>query len=175
MGYAYRYYRINWTLSVGGARTHLRIGSGFLQRETTSRRELLMTSRATLGEVRIAVGEVCTNQGFKSLIPAKGVDGLFLFYQIGLNKERYKGLGIGSTFLEVNKRDTEQFEVLVAPKREQRRIAEILSTLDEAIEQTEALIAKHQQIKAGLMHDLFTRGVTPTATSAPPAIKPRPL
>lgn len=43
----------------------------------------------------------------------------------------------------------------------QRRIAEILSTLDEAIEQTEALIAKHQQIKAGLMHDLFTRGVTP--------------
>jgi len=122
---------------------------------------LLMTSRATLGEVRIAVGEVCTNQGFKSLIPVKGVDGRFLFYQIGLNKERYKGLGIGSTFLEVNKRDTERFEVLVAPEREQRRIAEILSTLDEAIEQTESLIAKHQQIKAGLMHDLFTRGVTP--------------
>ncbi|MDP2962376.1 MAG: restriction endonuclease subunit S [Sulfurimicrobium sp.] len=43
----------------------------------------------------------------------------------------------------------------------QCRIAEILSTLDEAIEQTEALIAKHQQIKAGLMHDLFTRGITP--------------
>lgn len=47
------------------------------------------------------------------------------------------------------------------PISEQRRIAEILTTLDEAIEQTEALIAKHQQIKAGLMHDLFTRGVTP--------------
>jgi type I restriction enzyme S subunit len=47
------------------------------------------------------------------------------------------------------------------PLPQQRRIAEILSTLDEAIEQTEALIAKHQQIKAGLMHDLFTRGVTP--------------
>lgn len=43
----------------------------------------------------------------------------------------------------------------------QRRIAEILSTVDEAIEQTETLIAKYQQIKAGLMHDLFTRGVTP--------------
>ena len=39
---------------------------------------------------------------------------------------------------------------------QQRRIAEILSTVDEAIEQTEALIAKYQQIKAGLMHDLFT-------------------
>src|SRR4026208_2300368 len=35
---------------------------------------LLMTSRATLGEVRIALREVCTNQGFKSLIPFKGVN-----------------------------------------------------------------------------------------------------
>ena len=43
----------------------------------------------------------------------------------------------------------------------QCRIAEILSTVDEAIEQAEALIAKYQQIKAGLMQDLFTRGITP--------------
>ena len=142
---------------------------------------LLMTSRATLGEVRIALGEVCTNQGFKSLIPFKGVDGHFLYYQIGLNKERYKGFGIGSTFLEVNKRDTERFELLVAPEKEQRRIAEILSTVDEAIEQTEALIAKYQQIKAGLMQDLFTRGVTPdghlrpTNVQAPHLYKDSPL
>ena len=122
---------------------------------------LLMTSRATLGEVRIAACEVCTNQGFKSLIPFRGVDNGFLFYQIAQNKERYKGLGIGSTFLEVNKRDTERFEVLIAPEPQQRRIAEIISTLDEAIEQTEELIEKMQQVKAGLMHDLFTRGVTP--------------
>lgn len=63
----------------------------------------------------------------------------------------------------------------------QRRIAEILSTLDEAIAQTEALIAKHQQIKAGLMHDLFTRGVTPdghlrpTREQAPGLYKESPL
>ena len=126
---------------------------------------LLMTSRATLGEVRIALREVCTNQGFKSLIPFRGVNGHFLYYQIGLNKERYKGFGIGSTFLEVNKRDTERFELLVAPEPEQRLIAEILSTVDEAIEQTEALIAKYQQIKAGLMHDLFTRGLSPEASA----------
>lgn len=42
----------------------------------------------------------------------------------------------------------------------QRRIAEILGTVDEVIEQTEALIAKQQQVKAGLMHDLFTRGLS---------------
>ena len=63
----------------------------------------------------------------------------------------------------------------------QQRIAEILSTVDEAIEQTEALIAKTRQIKAGLMHDLFTRGVTPngqlrpTREEAPQLYKESPL
>ena len=129
---------------------------------------LLMTSRATLGEIRIATREVCTNQGFKSLVPNDGTDGDFLYYQMLRSKERYKSFGIGSTFLEVNKKDTERFELLVAPSEEQPRIAKILSTIDEAIEQTEALIAKTQAIKAGLMHDLFTRGVTPDGKLRPP-------
>ena len=41
----------------------------------------------------------------------------------------------------------------------QKKIADILSTIDRTIAKTEALIKKYQQIKAGLMHDLFTRGI----------------
>lgn len=41
----------------------------------------------------------------------------------------------------------------------QRRIAAVLTSFDNAIEATEALIEKHQQIKAGLMQDLFARGM----------------
>lgn len=52
--------------------------------------------------------------------------------------------------------------------RVQERIATVLSCIDTAIEKTEALIAKHQQIKAGLMHDLFTRGVLPNGQLRPP-------
>ena len=55
-----------------------------------------------------------------------------------------------------------------ANKAEQQRIAEILGTVDEAIEATEALIAKQQHVKAGLMHDLFTRGLTPDGNLRPP-------
>lgn len=68
-----------------------------------------------------------------------------------------------------------------AHKEEQRCIAEILSTVDDAIEQTEALIEKTQAIKAGLMHDLFTRGVLPNGQlrplreQAPELYKPSPL
>jgi type I restriction enzyme S subunit len=51
---------------------------------------------------------------------------------------------------------------------EQARIGEIIRVFDEAFDQTEALITKTQQIKAGLMHDLFTRGVTPDGKLRPP-------
>jgi len=57
--------------------------------------------------------------------------------------------------------------IRLAPRPQQQRIAEILTTIDDAIEQTEALITKTQQIKAGLMHDLFTRGVTPDGQLRP--------
>jgi type I restriction enzyme, S subunit len=49
----------------------------------------------------------------------------------------------------------------------QQKIAAILTAADTAIEKTEALIAKYQQIKAGLMHDLFTRGVLPNGQLRP--------
>ena len=51
------------------------------------------------------------------------------------------------------------YELVEFRKPEQAKIAEVLSTLDRVIEQTEALIAKQQRIKAGLMQDLLTRGI----------------
>lgn len=45
------------------------------------------------------------------------------------------------------------------PTKEQRRIAEILDTIDEAIQKTEALISKLKAMKQGLMPDLLTRGL----------------
>jgi type I restriction enzyme, S subunit len=59
--------------------------------------------------------------------------------------------------------------------RQQERIAQILSTVDEAIEQTGALIAKTQQIKIGLTHELFTRGVTADGKLRPPYEEARQL
>ena len=47
----------------------------------------------------------------------------------------------------------------VPPLPEQRRIAEILDAVGDAIRKTEQLIAKLKQLKHGLLHDLFTRGI----------------
>ena len=54
------------------------------------------------------------------------------------------------------------------PLPEQRKIARILSTVDDLIERTEALIAKYRAIKQGLMHDLLTRGVDASGRLRPP-------
>ena len=53
----------------------------------------------------------------------------------------------------------EKLNVPTPPIAEQAKIAEVLSTVDRAIEETEALIAKQQRIKTGLMQDLLTRGI----------------
>jgi type I restriction enzyme S subunit len=121
---------------------------------------LLMTSRATLVEIKIAETEVCTNQGFKSLIPFASIDPWFLFYQMKNHKIKYESYGIGTTFLEVNKGDTDRFTIPIPKdKSVQTKIAKILTTIDNVIEKTEKAIAKYEAVKQGMMHDLFTRGI----------------
>ena len=60
-----------------------------------------------------------------------------------------------------------RFRLALPPLDEQRRIAEILSSADELIEKTEALVEKQKVIKRGLMHDLLTRGVDDQGRSRP--------
>ncbi|MGV8959046.1 MAG: restriction endonuclease subunit S [Stenotrophomonas sp.] len=51
---------------------------------------------------------------------------------------------------------------------EQQKLAQILDTLDTAIHQTEAIIAKLKAVKQGLMHDLLTRGIDANGELRPP-------
>lgn len=126
---------------------------------------VLMTSRATLGEMKVSIVECCTNQGFKSLIPNSETDVWFLYYQMKRKKPSYEALGIGSTFLEVNKKDTDSFVIEVPPVKQQQKIAKILTTVDNLIEKTQALIDKYTAIKQGMMTDLFTRGIDLSGTA----------
>jgi type I restriction enzyme S subunit len=80
---------------------------------------------------------------------------LFYFFQTLDLRQLNEATGVPSLSREL----LYKIEVLTPPKPEQNKIAEILSTVDWAIQQTEALIAKQQRIKIGLMHDLLTRGI----------------
>ncbi|WDJ05179.1 restriction endonuclease subunit S [Xanthomonas campestris] len=74
----------------------------------------------------------------------------------------------GSAINNLRNRDLEDFGCDVPPECEQRKIAVILDTLDTAIHETEALIAKLKVVKQGLLHDLLTRGIDANGELRPP-------
>jgi type I restriction enzyme S subunit len=80
----------------------------------------------------------------------------------------YSAIASGSAQPKITQRQLKDVVVTLPPLPQQRKIARILTTLDNVIAQTEALIAKYQAIKQGLMHDLFTRGVDATGKLRPP-------
>ena len=120
---------------------------------------LLVTTRATIGGVAVSKLPVCTNQGFKNIVPNEMSNVDFYYHLFSIIVPELSRLASGSTFPEINQRN---FEAIIVPrpsKEEQRRIAEILDTIDEAIQKTEALISKLKAMKQGLLHDLLTRGL----------------
>ena len=117
---------------------------------------LLLCSRATIGEIKIAASPVCTNQGFKSLVCKDGVSNEFLYYLLVTLKPRMIERAIGSTFLEIGKRDVAAIEVRLPPYNEQRAIASILCDMDAEITALERRRDKTRAIKQGMMQQLLT-------------------
>jgi type I restriction enzyme S subunit len=85
--------------------------------------------------------------------------GSFLFYRIIDEITAIHRITAATTVKHLSSKDVLEIEIDLPSVPEQTKIAEILSTVDRAIEQTEALIAKQQRLKTGLMQDLLTRGI----------------
>ena len=101
---------------------------------------VLFSSRAPIGYVAIAANEVCTNQGFKSVIPNENTDPLFLFYLLKYNKDKIEGMGSGTTFKEVSGNTMKNIVVKVpSDKGIQKKIASILGSIDDKIEENERI------------------------------------
>ena len=96
---------------------------------------ILFSSRAPIGYVAIANNELCTNQGFKSIIPNNNiVDSLFLYYLLVYYKPVIENMGSGTTFKEVSGSVMKNLAINIPEIDEQKKIAAILSSLDDKIE-----------------------------------------
>ena len=101
---------------------------------------VLFSSRAPIGYIAIAANEVCTNQGFKSVVPNSKTDPLFLFYLLKYNKDRIEGMGSGTTFKEISGNTMKNIVVKVPKdKKVQKKIAAILGSIDDKIEENERI------------------------------------
>lgn len=133
---------------------------------------LLVTTRATIGAIAIAGVPVTTNQGFKNIVPGAASNSDFHFYLLQAVAPEMRRLASGSTFDEISKREFARILVPQPLLPEQRRIAKVLDTADEAIRQTEALVAKLKQMKQGLLLDLLTRGLDENGELRDPDVHP---
>ena len=117
---------------------------------------VLFTSRAPIGYVAIARQSVCTNQGFKSVVPHECVDSLFLYYLLKFNKERIEAMGSGTTFKEVSGKTMKAVQVRIPCKIEdQKKIASILDSIDSKIENNAKINDNLQQQVMALFHQMF--------------------
>ena len=104
------------------------------------RHSVLFSSRAPIGYVAIAENELCTNQGFKSVVPNESTDYMFLYYLLKYNKDAIEHMGSGTTFKEVSGATMRSVQVTVPVAiGDQKRIAEILSSIDDKIEANEKI------------------------------------
>lgn len=76
---------------------------------------------------------------------------------------------------KLNQSELNQFPVLLPPLPEQRRIADILSTVDEQIQQTDEIIEKTKELKRGLTQELLTEGEKPDVETSKEYIGPMPV
>ena len=116
---------------------------------------ILLTSRATLGEMAIVKQECCTNQGFQSLIVKQECLNEFIYYYQPIIKRYCEKHASGSTFLEISKKEISGCKLGVPSLPEQRKIAECLSSLDDVINQIDAELSAWKEFKKGLLQQMF--------------------
>eukprot|EP01155_Anaeramoeba_flamelloides_P027186 Anaeramoba_flamelloidesa822958_24.p1 GENE.a822958_24~~a822958_24.p1 ORF type:complete len:407 (-),score=48.20 a822958_24:410-1630(-) len=120
---------------------------------------LLLSTRATVGDVGIALEECTTNQGFQSLIINENNCNEFLYNWILTSKKEFLRKATGSTFLEISKKEIEKIKISIPSKQEQEKIASFLNQVDTKIEQLTRKEKLLQQYKKGVMQKIFNREI----------------
>lgn len=139
-----------------GERNITEIGLKSCSTQLLPKHAVLFSSRAPIGYVAIAANEVCTNQGFKSVVPNENIDPLFLYYLLKYNKDKIEGMGSGTTFKEVSGNTMKNIVVSVPiDKKVQERISSILGSIDDKIEVNESINNNLEQQAMALFKSWF--------------------
>ena len=118
---------------------------------------VIIATRMAVGKSIRCTRDVAINQDLKALLTNKRMNSVYLHYLISSKHQYLAKLGIGSTVKGIVLSDLRKLKVLLPPLLEQKKIAEILSAWDRAIELTERLIElKEKKKKRGFMQQLLT-------------------
>ncbi|MBY0264959.1 MAG: restriction endonuclease subunit S [Burkholderiales bacterium] len=135
--------------------------------------DVIITKDGTIGRVaRIDClpGKATINGTMMLIRPERGIHYGYLYHV--LNGAEFKKLiedkVSGSSIPHIFQRDMVALPISFPPIEHQAKLAQVLDTLDTAIHETEAIIAKLKAVKQGLLQNLLTRGIDANGELRPP-------
>lgn len=120
---------------------------------------VVVCTRIAVGRAALCGRDIAINQDVKALYPNERLSPEYLLLLLKHYQPLLESKAIGSTVKGISTDELLDLQISFPRRFEQTQIAAVLSCIDRAIEHTEALIAKQQRIKTGLMQDLLTKGI----------------
>jgi type I restriction enzyme S subunit len=118
---------------------------------------ILVASRVGIGKIAINLVDIAISQDLTGIVlNTRQIDVDFLYWLLSNYAARLKTMAQGSTIKGLLRNELEKFKIPLPPLSEQQKIAEILDTVDEAIEKVDGAIKKTERLKKGLMQELLT-------------------
>lgn len=114
-----------------------------------------LSRTASVGYVVVMGREMATSQDFVNWVCSGALDWRYLKYVLLAEHESIKRFAHGTTHQTVYFPEVKAFHILTPPIDEQRRIADFLGTLDDAIENNRRLAKTLEEIAAALFKSWF--------------------
>lgn len=118
--------------------------------------DILVSVRAPVGEICISPHKCCIGRGIAALKP-KSVHAKFLYQAMLLHGKPLFKMAQGSRFENINSKGLSDLLLSLPPLFEQKKIAEILSMIDNAIDRASEIIEKEKELQKGLMQSMKKR------------------
>lgn len=141
----------------------LKSGTRLLPKDT-----VLFSSRAPIGYIALAANDICTNQGFKSIVcDHSKVNPLYLYYYLKSNINYIKLFGSGATFPEISGSSMKKIKINIFKSIDyQKKVANSIYKYDELIEVNNKRIKLLEQTAEELYKEWFVRFRFPNYQSA---------
>lgn len=120
---------------------------------------LIVCTRMAVGIGRVYTTDVAINQDLKAIIPNERITRDFLYFWLEFMHDYFKVIATGTTVKGLRQNLLTGAQIKLPPLPEQERISKILSSVDDSIRATEAVIAQVERVKHGLMEGLLTGGL----------------
>lgn len=120
---------------------------------------ILLWDGANAGELFIGKKGILSSTMVKIQSTNKMLNQKFLFYSLKLKENYLRGQTKGTGIPHVDKNVLNNINLEIPPLPEQKKIAEVLSAVDEGIGKVDEAIKKTERLKNGLMQKLLTRGI----------------